>query len=270
MLKKLATSAVGLAVLFAFVLVVEHFSHDAQPNSRGTSIPGYDYIQGRTLAEIPTLEMAMGKDETALSYVFRITNLVHYATYHCLPDQNSVSWIETMVNFAALKAGHDPNYGLGLYNFRTLRCGYCSERAAAVTKILRLSGLDAITWGLGGHVVSRVVIDGKAWFADPDYGVGAYPADLSFERIEDLYQHSVLPDNANLVASIVTDPEGSGPYLSEEYLTSLRDLRRKLHHLANASAIGLLVTALIAGWLVRPRRKEKQAPAPIADGAMPV
>ncbi|MDD1968899.1 hypothetical protein ACIPO9_01260 [Pseudomonas sp. NPDC090203] len=253
MFKGLANTAVGLAVLVALALVVEHFSHDAQPQSRGNSIPGYDYIQGRTLAEIPLVEMARRENEPVLAYVTRVTQMVHKATYHCLPDQNSVSWIETAVNYAAYKAGHDANYDLGLYNFRTLRCGYCSERAAAVTRILRRSDLDAITYGLGGHVVSKVMIDGTAYFTDPDYGVGPYPANLDFAGIEELYTHSVIPQNANMIAAIVTDPTGSGPYLSEEYLTSLRDLRRKLHFVANAAASGLLVFSLVAACFFRPR-----------------
>lgn len=255
MFKKLVDTAIGLTVLIFIALVTEHFYHDAQPESRGETIPGYDYIQGRTLAEISPLEMAIGKEEPLLAYVGRVTSMVHNATYHCLPDQNSVSWIETVINYAAYKAGHDPNYDLGLYNFRTLRCGYCSERAAAVSRVLRRSGLDAITYGLGGHVVSKVMIGGKAYFTDPDYGVGPYPADLDLEGIEEVYRYSVIPGNAKFIAAIVRDPEGSGPYLSEEYLSSLRDLRRKLHNVANLAAIGLSVLALIAVWFIWPRRK---------------
>ncbi|MCD5971711.1 arylamine N-acetyltransferase family protein [Pseudomonas quasicaspiana] len=237
---------VGLLIMC--IVLIEHFSHDAQPRGRGETIPGVDHIQGLTLAEMPKSVFEKGNAEPDLSYVSRVTGMVHRATYHCSPTDNSVSWIEAVLNVIADKTGFDPMYEYGLFNFRTLKCGFCSERAAAVTRVLRENGMDATTYGIGGHVITRVMVGGKAYFTDPDYGVGPYPADLSFSDVINTYEYSVIPSNSELLARIVTKRSDDGPYLSERQITKLRDIRRWIHYVANGLAFGMIVCGL---WLAR-------------------
>jgi hypothetical protein len=250
-------------ILFIIVplwIAVEHFAHDMQPIARGMDMPGYDHIAGPTLEDIPPKVWIRGSAEPVLAYVSRVTRTVHYATYHCLPEDNSLSWIGTVGNEAAKLFGYDTAYELGLFRFSTLRCGYCSERAAAVTRTLRENGIDSSTYGLGGHVVTQVVIDGKTYFTDPDYGVGPYPSDLGFDSIQEKYKYSVLPSNAKLVATIVSESSGGVPYFTDEYFDSLRQLRRLLHYASNALASGLIALSVFATyffWLRRLRVRRK-------------
>lgn len=241
-------------IIVPLLASIEHFLHEMQPKGRADDIPGYDHIAGPTLRDIPTRVWVRGGAEPVLAYVSRITRTVHYATYHCLPQDHSLSWIETVGNTAAKLVGYDSAYNLGLFRFSELRCGYCSERAAAATKVLRENGIDASTYGLGGHVVSRVVIDGNTYFTDPDYGVGPYPADLDFGSIKEKYKYSVLPSNANLVAKIVTESSGGVQYFSDEYFDSLRYLRRLLHYASNAVASCLVAFSLFSAWFFCPRK----------------
>lgn len=235
-------------------VAIEHFAHDMQPTARGMDLPGYDYIPGPTLEDIPSQVWARGSAEPVLTYVSRVTRTVHYATYHCLPEDHSLSWIVTVGNEAAKLFGYDTAYELGLFRFSTLRCGYCSERAAAVSRVLRESGIDASTYGLGGHVVTRVVTDGKTYFTDPDYGVGPYPSDLDFDSIKEKYKYSVLPSNAKLVATIITESSGGVPYFTDEYFDSLRHLRRLLHYASNAVASGLIALSVFSTCFFWPRK----------------
>lgn len=243
-----------LLISIPLCVAVEHFAHDMQPTARGMDLPGYDHIAGPTLEDIPPRVWVIGRAEPVLAYVSRVTRTVHSATYHCLPEDNSLSWIGTVGNEAAKLFGYDAAYELGLFRFSTLRCGYCSERAAAVTRILRANGIDSSTYGLGGHVVTQVVIDGKTYFTDPDYGIGPYPSDLGFDSIQERYKYSVIPSNAKLVAKIVTESSGGAPYLSDEYFDELRFLRRQLAYASNAVATGLIALSVFSMWFFWPRK----------------
>jgi len=249
MLKNFVLTVIKLVlVIVPFALAFEHFSHEAQPLGRGSELPGYDHIVGRSLADVPASEFVKSADESELGYVSRITQIIHESTYHCLSTDNSLSLVESAVNVLAKAVGYNTNYELGLFDFKDFKCGFCSERASALTKVLQDNGIETITYGLGGHVVSRFTSGGNVFFSDPDYGVGPYRADLDFESVKTVYLNSVLPESANLVASIVTQSKAGGLYIHDKDLKKLQRARKVVGYVSDAFAV-LLVLASAAQCL---------------------
>ncbi|WP_131658077.1 hypothetical protein [Ectopseudomonas composti] len=237
-----------LIIGIPLAVAIEHFSHEMQPTASGNSIPGYDHIAGPALHDMSSREWNRGSAEPLLAYISRITKTVHYATYHCEPDDNRLSWIENIANKTAKFLGYDSAYEIGLFRLSKLKCGYCSERAAAATAILRKNGINASTYGLGGHVITRVVSGDAIYFTDPDYGVGPFLANLDLAKTEEIYKYSVLPSNAKLVATIIKKSSGGAPYYSEEYFESLRRLRNLIHYISTAAASLLTALSLLFTW----------------------
>lgn len=240
----LRTLAYIAAIIFFFI-AIEHFTHETQPNGVGMLLPGFDHIDGRSLAEIPMAEFKKGELETPLVYVSRVTEKIYSATYHCLPTDNSLSMVEEAVSWAGKALGYDPQFDQGLFGFNRLKCGFCSERAAAVTHVLRLNGMDAITLGINGHVITKVTIDGAVYYTDPDYGVGPYLADLPADKIRKVYLQSVMPKLAGIVAEKVVDKSDDEPYYTDEYLQGLESLRSVIYLVSNIIGCLLLVGVLV-------------------------
>lgn len=68
----------------------------------------------------------------------------------------------------------------------SLGWGFCSNFAAVYLKIAEAMGLEARVWGLSGHVVPEVRVNGRWQMYDPDLGVYYYNADGWVAGVEEL------------------------------------------------------------------------------------
>jgi len=246
------------ALLIAFG--TSHYFHEYQPRSRDSEvpIPGYTFIEGPTLAELPAAAFARIDGELDLEYAARMTKLVHLSTYHCEPTDHQLSLPGMLVRAAMELVGRSPQFEQGLIRKRSLRCGFCSERAIALSKVLSDHGLGSHAQGLNGHVTSMFTIDGVDYLTDPDYGVGPFSYNSTESELKEIYASSVLPDNAKLVAGIIANRTDDAIYYGEAYLNNLRWLRSFFYQSSSILAaiwisFGVLLSALALPTAYRPR-----------------
>lgn len=255
---RLVIGTIG-ALLIAFG--AGHFFHEYQPRGRESDEPiaGYTYIEGPTLAELPRSAFARGEGETDVNYAARMTMLVHHSTYHCDAGDHQLSLPGLIVQSAMRLVGRDPQFYQGLVRKRTLRCGLCSERSIALSKILSDHGLDSYAQGLNGHVASKFTVNGIDYLADPDYGVGPFPYASTEAELRQIYSASSIPDLTDLVLPIIADRTDDYVYFERSYLDGLKALRSIFYRssavlAAVAAALGCaLVTLALLAMYLRPK-----------------
>jgi hypothetical protein len=254
----LAMGALGALLL---AIGASHFFHEYQPRGRetGSPIPGYTFIPGATLAELPPSAFARLDGEKDIDYVARMTTLVHLSTYHCEPWEHQLSLPGMIVQNAMAAVGRDPQFYQGLILKRTLRCGFCSERAIALSRILSHHGIESHAHGLNGHVASIFTVDGVEYLADPDYGVGPFAYNAPAADLREIYLSSSIPELIDLVVPIIADRTDDYPYFEPSYLDGLKKLRRVFYGAAStlAAVTALLGAVSIAIALVAFRRRSK-------------
>lgn len=76
---------------------------------------------------------------------------------------------------------HDPLLSLNSVGF-----GYCDDFAAVLATIWRWLGYESRVWGLQGHIVPEIRIDGRWQMFDPDYGVYYLDNDGEVASVESL------------------------------------------------------------------------------------
>lgn len=107
-------------------------------------------------------------------------------------DESADLSIFDIFNFVVKNSNHDSpisaNYWAHtptLY-FNSVGFGLCDDSASVFSILAREAGFDARVWGLGGHVVAEVLIDGKWGMFDPDYGVFFTGANGKVRSVESL------------------------------------------------------------------------------------
>ncbi len=157
-------------------------------------------------------------------------DVVHYATYQCLPDQIGQSWWTYTVHILGLL--HEEQ---GLLSLSSFRCGFCHARAFIFAAALRNGGiLDATPLGIHGHVVTTFHVNGEQYVADPDFGVHPFilPEGDPFairRAVEKSYLPIVKYHNV-LTIAVLSDLYASAEdnrLYSFEYLANIRDSRMK-------------------------------------------
>jgi hypothetical protein len=198
-------------------LAVEHLwtINPAPPN---TGIPGYNFpaIQGLQHIEDQVFDRSAG--ESPLGYVKRVTDLVHLSTYNCLSDSYQLSLLERLVTKIVSSRAI---FSEGILVKDRFSCGLCHQRAFVVRRFLQANGIATSVYGLGGHVVDRITIDGTEYASDPDYGVGPFP--LQPNSLDGVIRatYSTAPwANIDLLTEIFTslsDNEAYGSYIDDKY-----------------------------------------------------
>jgi hypothetical protein len=89
-------------------------------------------------------------------------------TYHEVPINRSLSW---------------HSYWPTL---NSLSFGLCSHAAAVFTEVARAAGYEARIWGLSGHVVPEIRVDGRWQMYDPDLAIYYLTRDGRVAGVEEL------------------------------------------------------------------------------------
>lgn len=176
----------ALTLVAAFGPVAWNLTHDSRP---GDSIPAITSRKDHRAERLP------GEDLT--TYVERVSVLVHRATAHCADDgrRDPQTWEVAVARRLGIAAiAHDE-----LVTAAGFRCGFCSQRALLLSRILRDNGVgSADAYGLNGHVVTQVQINGRRFISDPDLGVPLVDP-MDAQAVKAAYaQH---PDAAAMVLS---------------------------------------------------------------------
>ena len=98
--------------------------------------------------------------------------------------------------------------------------GFCGHVSATFVRLARAAGYEARIWGLGGHVVPEIRVDGRWRMYDPDLGVYYLNRSGEVAGVEELVADTTLfsaPDNALFkgtgydfpYSSVVSDIYGS-------------------------------------------------------------
>lgn len=249
-----------LRTVVAILLVAVSASQLLPRQSRGrqVGVPGYDYVSGRTLSEIPDAELVRRPSETDdVAYANRIALAVHYTSYNCEPDDFSLTPIErvlsaTLAQLALIDASLI--WSEGLLQKRTLICGFCGQRAVITSEILRKNGIQAWAFGVGGHVLVKFAAGGHDYLVDPDYGISAYRYDVrrGVLRAEIAAKYTKAGwANANEIYRYVSSRSDNEDYLNPEYVLHIENMQDVVFHYANAIAIGLILLAPCAAFGVR-------------------
>ncbi|HSC79035.1 MAG TPA: hypothetical protein VLC08_01660 [Chitinolyticbacter sp.] len=78
------------------------------------------------------------------------------------------------------------------YFLRSLGAGFCDDRAAALHWMWLALGYEARVWGINGHVIPEVKINGRWEMYDPDYGVFYYTRSRAVAGVEELQDDTSL------------------------------------------------------------------------------
>lgn len=68
----------------------------------------------------------------------------------------------------------------------SLGWGFCSQVSALYVRVARAAGYEARVWGLTGHVVPEIKVDGRWFMYDPDLAVYYHKRDGSMANVADL------------------------------------------------------------------------------------
>lgn len=194
-------------------------------------IPGYSYATEPRISSLRDRRLARRSDETLLEFSGRVTDVVHYATYQCLPDQIGQSWWTYTVHLLGLLQEEQ-----GLLSLWSFRCGFCHARAFILAAALRDGGIgDATPLGIHGHVVTTFHIEGEQYVVDPDFGVHPFilPKGDSVavrDAVEKNYT-SIVKYHGDRIIGVLSDLYASAEdnrLYSFEYLAGIRDGQDKI------------------------------------------
>jgi hypothetical protein len=104
-----------------------------------------------------------------------------------------------------------------LVTVNSLGWAFCSGVANAYVRIARAAGREARVWGLGGHVVPEVRVDGRWVLYDPDLSVFYRRVDWSVAGIADLAAAPALITSPVDALYPLVDPGPYGVYVSTVY-----------------------------------------------------
>lgn len=112
-------------------------------------------------------------------------------TYHEVPINRSLSWHSYWPTLNSL--------GFGL----------CSHAAAVFTEVARAAGYEARIWGLSGHVVPEIRVNGRWQMYDPDLAIYYFTRDGRVAGVEELANDpSLIISPTNPIYAAI----GSGSY----------------------------------------------------------
>lgn len=177
---------------------------------------------------------ARATDEPVDAFVARALSEVFLSKYHCLDLEPEQYWLDRVIrDFIRLEfneklrgvLGHSNIAGFyspvpqGVLDVELMSCGLCHQRAYILAKILVENDVDAYSFGLNGHVVTRYEWAGDTYFVDPDYGIGPFKLDENFEQtLLEAYGSVGNAKTARKVANMYLSEKNNDYYYSMAYL----------------------------------------------------
>lgn len=193
-------------------------SHEAALGNQG-KIPGYSYATSPPFIGWDDARLLKLGNESPLDFVMRANEAVAQAIYNCHPNPGGLKFLPGKIG--KLTREH------GLLSATHIRCGYCHQSAYVLSRALRNNGIDAVTYGVGGHVVTLVWLDGQSWIVDPDWGVGPFKVDVrSKEEMSQLAPSYATVTQVDLVGGmekIYSNTDDDDLYYSSQYLDYIAD-----------------------------------------------
>ncbi|MBR0896503.1 hypothetical protein JQ616_16195 [Bradyrhizobium tropiciagri] len=255
-LKVLARSGTIVAVLLMAVSASQLLPR--QSRGRQVGVPGYDYVKGRTLGEVPDAELVRHPSETDdIAYANRVALAVHSSSYNCEPGNFSLTPIERVISGALAQFRLIDGkliWSEGLLEKHALICGFCGQRAVIASEILRKNGINAWAFGVGGHVLVKFAAGGHEYLVDPDYGISAYRYDVrrGILRGEIVTKYTKAGwTNASQIYGYVSSRADNEDYLNPEYASHIEAMQESVFYYANSIAIGLILLAPCVAFGVR-------------------
>ncbi|QMV01585.1 hypothetical protein GHV40_08865 [Devosia sp. D6-9] len=252
----LAATLLTTGLLCAALFAEHYLTTNAAISVPTTTTPGIGMALVASPRNQDKTSLLIAPGENSLGYVKRVTDFIHLSTYHCDPGAPPLSLFEQLVFIGRAERVVNSE---GILVRSRFTCGYCHQRAYLAARLLRHSGIEAVVYGLNGHVLLRFHIDGADYFTDPDYGVGPYaysddPQFLHRVVLNNYAKASWL--NAETIAGMATSYEDNAPYgeyldiIYEEQRAGFR-LARILANLNMALAIVAFGTALTIAYRLR-------------------
>ncbi|TGQ50944.1 hypothetical protein EN836_26575 [Mesorhizobium sp. M1C.F.Ca.ET.193.01.1.1] len=237
--------------------------HQSRP---GAGTAGITAISIVPIASIPNTALDMTGGESKLAYVKRVTDIVHLSTFNCQPSDFSLSWLDRI--FLAL-SGNPSVFSDGVLVKDRFVCGFCHQRAFLVHQALQRNGIESDVFGLNGHVVARVSIEGKQYYTDPDYGVGPFAARP--ESLEDVVRSTYLlaaSGDLDQLSGFYTSAGDNGTYdgldaRSEQQAAIFQRSRYAVVLLLLMTVLNLLACVFLA------RQSGTRSPRPIVGRIQP-
>ncbi|UCI07153.1 hypothetical protein [Mesorhizobium sp. B1-1-8] len=231
----------------------------------------------KPISEIADSALDITEGESQLGYVKRVTDVVHLSTFNCDPTEFSLSWLDRLFLW---RSGNPSAFAEGMLVKDRFTCGFCHQRAFLVHQALKRNGIASDVFGLNGHVVTRVNIDGKQYYTDSDYGVGPFPAaaETLEETVRNTYSLSAWGD-PDLLASLYTSAEDNQIYINNnidqmatQQATILRQSGVAANLLLSTSALYLLSCIFLTRRKAEHESSVPHGAATSADGpdAVPI
>ena len=253
-LRKTLEVLITTALLILAVLAIQHFSFQSKFPAVG--IVGYDRPESQLVGGISEHMLARRTEESDLGFIKRITDTIHLTTYHCAPDEYKLTWIEQIIWWSR---GKNFLFQQGILTRSRFSCGFCHQRAFLVHQILKQNNIESEVFGLNGHVVNKITLDGEVLFTDPDYGVGPFPRKsdpVQMGRIiESTYSKAPVGDIPRLTSMYLTIEDNRS--YGEGYLEYIERQQIRFFHEANVLAYLSTVVVLLTLFSVW-RKKRNQ------------
>lgn len=231
-MSKTSRPALWLFSLLCLLVSLNHLCITAAVGSQ-QGMAGFEQAIEPRLASMSKDVLALSPKEGQLGYVKRITDMVHLSTYQCNPTDFRLSVLDktvmTLLNIDKQKVFLSE----GILVANRFVCGLCSQRAFIAHKILRDNGVQSEMYGLEGHVVLRVTVDGVSYFTDPDYGVGPFtvgPGENIADVIKKVYATSSV-NRGDVVAQIYATLGDNRPYAN--YMSGIYKQQAKVFFISN-------------------------------------
>ncbi len=206
-----------VAGLLILIVVIEHYLVLADV----IQIPYSVGISRTSETQIP--ESLDSQTQQSLLWVGEQTELIYLTTGHCHPLHFQLSWVESVLR--GIRNSDAAVFSAGIVVASRFRCGFCHQRAYLLFEHLREQGIEAMVFGLNGHVVTQFELNGRSYLADPDYGVGPFEASNSaaelVQRVHAAYAQYPTELRGRL-ATMYASFEDNEPYLQLDRIKSMQ------------------------------------------------
>lgn len=191
----------------------------------GSGIPNYNFPTTKKLEDWGDERLTRKNKQSDLDFLAQVNRSINSATYNCAPT-DSARLIEKFLTIIKPKYFAEE----GLLTPKYFHCGFCSQRAYITAKALEIGGIEAMPFGLNGHVVVRARINGVYWIIDPDIGIGPIKYEEINSKETKLIYKEIAKNHPIWLKSIykaIDSQSDDAPYTPMNRLDTLSDLQEK-------------------------------------------